>query len=122
MRRPVKWDEPTEWKFPVAVHSPSMEQLKEKFGGLEILMATSQGTAAVEIGMGKSSSSIGHPISPTPAANPNLANVTGMLAQSSAMVGTATPHGSKQSQWLWQQQESLHRHQWPWLGCRRDMS
>lgn len=39
MRWLVEWDEPTKWKLPIATCSPSMEQLREKFGSLEIWAA-----------------------------------------------------------------------------------
>lgn len=51
-KRLAEWDDPAEWKILIASHSPSMEQLREKFGGMEIHAAATQGAAAATISPG----------------------------------------------------------------------
>lgn len=64
-KQPVEWDELIKWKLPAAASSPLMEQLGEKFGGLEIKVVASLGAGALVAGTG--SAVTHHPVSSPPA-------------------------------------------------------
>lgn len=40
-QRAAEWEEPMEWRFLITTHSPSMEQIRERFRGLEVQGSTS---------------------------------------------------------------------------------
>lgn len=97
--RVVEWEELMEWRFPITTHSSSsMEQFREKFGGLVVQGTTSPRSVTMEGGM-RTAKLLAVKSLPLPQPMVlSLAGVTGLVhqgavaASSPAGLGQAPPH------------------------------
>lgn len=103
----AKWDDPAEWKLPVAGCSPSMQQLREKFGG-EIYAATAPEATTATSGRGvmKTPASLATP--PSILQLEALVTAAAAGTPTQAVAAVSWPWSEPQHKQLWL--ESLHRH------------
>lgn len=90
----AEWDDPAEWKLPVTSRSPSMQLLREKFGGKEIYAATAPEATTTTSGRGvmKTPAALATPPPPIlQLAALVTAAVAGTPTQAVARVGFAIP-------------------------------
>lgn len=78
-RRAVDWEEPVEWKFLTVCHSPSVEQLWERFSGLEM-----HGVASMKLSVWGAGLEIGQALA---ASSPSLPQLAGSRSMGQGAVG-----------------------------------